>query len=228
MIKDPLFRTNRQATAENQNIIDENSTSGNSNNNNNIVANSSQHSEYKAVRYLNDNNSELYKKYSSACDYRISKSTFENYLNSSMIFKKPHRDTDLCEYCEEQTSIKEKIRFFLETEINALGRDQSNFEIWLLDNFDYQKLFEYFKSKLIELNLGEFTQEQFNERRDKYENFITSLKTSNIFALHQKIAEDQRLAYNFQRKNVQLLNTRILIDVDFKQKIVIGKLIILL
>ena len=86
VIKDPVFGINRQTTVGNQNIIDEN-----------IVGNLSQHSEYKPARYLNDNNSELYKKYSSACDYRISKSTFENYLKGSKIFKKPHRDTDLCE-----------------------------------------------------------------------------------------------------------------------------------
>jgi len=39
---------------------------------------------------------------------------------------------------------------------------------------------------------------------------------------HQKNASEQRFTYNFQRKSAEFLRNKILIDVDFKPKIVIG------
>lgn len=55
------------------------------------------------VRYLEERQIELYKKFPD--NDRVKKTTFHNYLAKSRIFKKPHRLTDLCEYCEKLRTI---------------------------------------------------------------------------------------------------------------------------
>lgn len=39
---------------------------------------------------------------------------------------------------------------------------------------------------------------------------------------HKKTAERQRKCYNYQRKSLDILKDKILIELDFKQKIVVG------
>ena len=39
---------------------------------------------------------------------------------------------------------------------------------------------------------------------------------------HKNVAKVQRSAYNTQRKDINLLRDKILIEIDFKEKIVIG------
>lgn len=62
---------------------------------------------WQSARYLEDNQIELFKAYSSAD--QISKTTFIKYLKKSRLFKKPCRLTDLCEYCEKLKKIKKSI-----------------------------------------------------------------------------------------------------------------------
>lgn len=64
------------------------------------------------VRYLEDNKIELYKKF--PLKDQVKKATFHRYLIKSKIFKKPHRLTDLCEYCEKLRSIKPDVESGLE------------------------------------------------------------------------------------------------------------------
>ena len=54
---------------------------------------------YQTVRYLDENMIELYKQFPFRNE--ISKSTFVKYLKKTGQFKKPHRFSDLCEYCEK-------------------------------------------------------------------------------------------------------------------------------
>ena len=51
-----------------------------------------------ACRYLNLSNNLLYNNFTM--NGSMSKSTFLKILRSCKIFKKPHRETDLCDYCE--------------------------------------------------------------------------------------------------------------------------------
>lgn len=57
--------------------------------------------------------------------------------------------------------------------------------------------------------------------RIKIDSIVDRLENILIVYEHRKIAENQREAYNMQRKNKELLKTNILIEVDFKQKIAI-------
>lgn len=59
------------------------------------------------VRYLEDNQLELYKKF--PLKDQVKKATFRHYLIKSRIFKKPHRMTDLCDYCEKLRNFKPEL-----------------------------------------------------------------------------------------------------------------------
>lgn len=64
------------------------------------------------VRYLEERQVELYKNFEHK--NRVKKSTFHRYVKKSGIFKKPHRLTDLCEYCEKlRSTIKPELRIRL-------------------------------------------------------------------------------------------------------------------
>lgn len=62
--------------------------------------------------YLNDNKIEIYKTFEYAD--KVSKATFFNYLKRSGRFKKPHRLTDLCNYCENLRDLKRNLPHELE------------------------------------------------------------------------------------------------------------------
>jgi len=59
-------------------------------------------------------------------------------------------------------------------------------------------------------------------RAEKINSALVDLINCEAVREHQVNSKIQRDAYNFQRKNKDFLKTRILIDLDFKQKIVIG------
>lgn len=65
------------------------------------------------ARSLETNKIELYKKFPLAD--KMSKETFFKYLRKSGEFKKPHRLTDLCDYCEKGKELEKKIAKNLET-----------------------------------------------------------------------------------------------------------------
>ena len=54
--------------------------------------------QLQPVRYLDENFSELYNQFPFRDE--LSKSSFVKYLTISGKFRKPHRLSDLCEYCE--------------------------------------------------------------------------------------------------------------------------------
>lgn len=51
---------------------------------------------------------------------------------------------------------------------------------------------------------------------------MIDLKVLKALIFHKNIAHCQRIAYNDQHKNEDYLNGKLLIEIDFKQKIVIG------
>jgi hypothetical protein len=61
-----------------------------------------------------------------------------------------------------------------------------------------------------------------SEYNHKLSTYMERVLNFEAVIQHQKNASEQRLTYNFQRKSVEFLRNKILIDVDFKQKIVIG------
>ncbi len=54
--------------------------------------------EIVPIRYLNETKFELFKSFPER--QSISKSTFDNYLNSEKHIKKIQRKTDVCDFCE--------------------------------------------------------------------------------------------------------------------------------
>lgn len=56
----------------------------------------------------------------------------------------------------------------------------------------------------------------------RFKQLIDELKDYEAILFHKNVAHCQRIAYNEQHKSVEDLFGKILIEVDFKQKIVIG------
>ena len=92
------------------------------------------------ARYLEGNLIELYKNFPLA--NQMSKETFFKYLNKSGEFKKPHRLTDLCDYCEKGKELEKKIGKSLE----MLGYDwQDRVDMRFVQHFLNQKISEFSK-----------------------------------------------------------------------------------
>jgi len=64
--------------------------------------------------------------------------------------------------------------------------------------------------------------EHIEYKYSRIKDFIEFSKDYDSILFHKHIASAQRNAYNFQRKNVENLKNKILIEVDFKQKVTIG------
>ncbi len=66
--------------------------------------------DYLPVRYLEDNKTEIFKRFRRIQQFQltsfnsqnktVSLSTFRNYINKNRQYKKPTRITDICDYCE--------------------------------------------------------------------------------------------------------------------------------
>jgi hypothetical protein len=64
--------------------------------------------------------------------------------------------------------------------------------------------------------------EHIEFKYSKIKEFIEDLKDFEAILFHKHIASSQRNAYNNHRKTVNELKNKILIELDFKQKITIG------
>ena len=69
-------------------------------------------------------------------------------------------------------------------------------------------------------NTGEFIVEQ----KEKIESCIIKVNELKVINMHRFVAKTQREAYINQKNDTKLLLNSLLIDIDFKQKIVIGKI----
>lgn len=67
----------------------------------------------------------------------MSKETFFKYLKKSGEFKKPHRLTDLCDYCEKGKELKKKIANSLKIHFDYTCTERM--DIRFLKNFLTQK-----------------------------------------------------------------------------------------
>lgn len=172
---------------------------------------------YKTVqnaRYLEDQYSQLFKSFQFSSE--ISISTFYKYANLSGEFKKPYRLTDICDYCENGRIIKCKI----DKTVKDLGY---NFG----ENFDTKQvanLLNTEKSNLVRLLLTQTNNDLQIEKNkiDIMNGLIIDLKDYETVLFHKNIAKIQRTAYNKHTSDSEKLTGKILIEVDFKQKIVVG------
>jgi hypothetical protein len=68
-------------------------------------------------RYLDDNQSEKFKRY--PFNNEISRSTFLKYLNKNGVFKHPTRLTNICDYCEWARNTKKDVIKMLKSNSNV-------------------------------------------------------------------------------------------------------------
>ena len=164
--------------------------------------------ELLPVRYLNDNQSKLFKLFPYKSE--LAKNTFINYLRKSGQFKKPFRVTDLCDYCHWATKAKKSIN-------DSIVSEGFTFE----NDFIPRDFSNFIKHKIDELK-EEADSAHKQNKLDYYTKLTKTLNEYESVLAHKKIADTQREAYNQQRQDKQLLADSLLIEVDFKQKIPIG------
>ncbi|RNA02663.1 ubiquitin carboxyl-terminal hydrolase 7 [Brachionus plicatilis] len=120
----------------------------------------------------------------------ISYSSFYKYVDEK--FKKPHRISDLCDYCENNKDLKKQL-----------------FKYALENGYDGPDDYSLVKEFIIIKKTGNVLLGQIE--------LFTKIESIN---LHSDIANRQRDSYNSMRLNLE--NDYILIDMDWKQKIMIG------
>ena len=128
----------------------------------------------------------------------ISFTSFLKYIPGK--FKKPHRLSDLCEYCEYNRELKIDI-FDAAVSLNFHSISDIN-------EPNYAMFLNYLKTK--------------NQNNKIVSNSIEKIEKSMLLDEHKKITTRQRLAYNQMKNDVELLANSILIEIDFKQKIHLG------
>ena len=153
--------------------------------------------EMEAVRYLNCSLTDAYTSFKHKNE--ICFSTFCKYIKKR--YKKPHRLTDKCRYCEYGMKLKKEI-IKRSKEVNYSQnvyneKDDSKF------NVNTSDLLMFFKS--------------INEK-----DVLSKINDMVAIQFHRKISQIQRESYNRMRKDENVLKNTLLIDIDFKQKIVIG------
>lgn len=168
--------------------------------------------QFEPVRYLNDSVTVLFRDFPFKDELSIS--TFRKYLHERKIFKRPYRFTDLCDYCEWAKSIRSIIANLVQKE---------NFDCG--NTFEVKKLIIFLQRKLNNLRTeqSEFINSNAtNEQILYYTRVIADLENYDTVMFHKNVAISQREAYNHQRKTTDYLRDKILIEADFKQKILIG------
>lgn len=125
----------------------------------------------------------------------------------------------MCEYCEHGIILKRNIANIVKEE---------NYPCQ--ETFKIEDLFKYFNQKALKIS-EDLKQEHINDKLlieilegnyKKITDIIETLEDYQIVLFHKNVAKVQRDVYNKQRESVQELRDKIMIEIDFKQKIVIG------
>ncbi len=167
--------------------------------------NSPYYKKFVNVRHLEDNMKELFRTFrnNSAMCFK----TFYNYKRKYNIYKKAQRLTDLCDYCEQ------KRKLLIETSKSFLKYNDYKPK----PSIDIKEMIKFLKKKF------KIAKEKADNQEVNYiSSLIMKLKDLEAFSFHKQIALQQRTAYNFQKSNHEFLRDKILIDMDYKQKITIG------
>lgn len=167
--------------------------------NSSIAANRMLKRGNKQVRYLNNPVNHVYNNFHR--NNEISLSTFYKYVGPE--FKTATRFSDLCDFCELFNSKSTEILLAA----NTLGFHEI--------------------TNLKQVNLYQFKEflSQFTENHDSFElikKTISDIRDCEALEYHKSIAKRQRESYNNMKNDTLLLKNSILIELDFKQKIVIG------
>jgi hypothetical protein len=162
------------------------------------------------VRYLISNQMDLYNQF--PLRDQLNRTTFVRYLKSSGEFKSPHRWTDVCDHCEKAKKIKQEI-------IQNLKKIQYVYE-GVLSIKDVCSFLVQEKNKLA-IEIAKEDTPGKRERLNVVIHLCEQVKDYKVLEFHQTVAKCQREAYNDNR-TIDKLRGKILIEVDFKEKIAIG------
>jgi hypothetical protein len=192
-----------------------------------------------AAKYLNDSKVELYKKF--PLRNKISLSTFCKYMKLCNEFKQRTRFSDLCDHCEKAKSLKVKFLF----RYNFIQIKKINFYFYtflykklelskkLSGDFDYPQQ-DVYSTTAMNSHLKVFEQEYYdkiirgNRTQENGSNLrvvqelMAQIRQYSTLMFHKNTAKAQRAAYNANRQNIENLRNKIMIDVDFKMKVVVG------
>lgn len=130
----------------------------------------------------------------------LSMSSFRKY--NKPYLKKPKRRTDLCDYCENGKQIRKKIIDYCQ-------------KIGYVDGYREEQ-----SEREIMQRINDFLVSRNNYEED--EAIMYELKDYKEVIFHKETADRQRRSYNEMRTDEELLKKNILIDIDFKEKIIIG------
>ena len=156
------------------------------------------------VRYRETTLLSAYKKFTAEnVDVNLSFSAYRK--NLSIEIKKPFSKTDMCHYCS-------KIGLDIEKELRNLIGKMEDFEM----QFNKENARNFLNDKLGQMNIED-------EERRKLEEGILKCDDLDLIDFHKEIAKRQRLAYNKYREDPKELKDKIMIDVDYKAKILLGK-----
>ena len=111
-----------------------------------------------------------------------------------------------CEYCDSFRRLRTKISKV----IDKFGYSST-------ETFDADKLLRFFV-----LNYNKAIEENNREIQREIKAIHEDLKTIKILSHHKMVATCQRIAYNSQKTDKVLLKDNILIELDYKQKIIVN------
>lgn len=98
---------------------------------------------------------------------------------------------------------------------------QENLDVAHINRFLEERKNECLQ-QLNTLPLADPRRNELSDNCDKIHSIIEDFDSFKVIMFHQNVARAQRLAYNTHRTDVDYLRGKILIEVDFKQKILIG------
>ena len=94
-------------------------------------------------------------------------------------------------------------------------------------NYDYDKIIDIYEQKKLkirnEISSADKTKQQdLQSSYDKYKCLVQDIKDYQQILFHENVARAQRIAYKNDHESIRQLKETLLIELDFKQKIVIG------
>lgn len=177
--------------------------------------------EPRPVMYRETTMLEAFKQFieKNESDKSVSLPTFVKYTDAR--FKRPRKKTDVCDYCEYGKLLFKNVRFFLQKYYEPITQEQA--VLWNTDK-DWQGLKNYLEFS--ELISAEKFQAGFSKKSPNFEIYENAMVQFNQncdkldeIELHKYIAKRQRQRYNEYKSEPSLLEGKLMIEIDYKQKI---------
>lgn len=173
------------------------------------------------VMYRETTLTEAYKQYkqlklSESVENRVpSFWTFKKYIDER--FKKPRQKTDVCEYCEYGKLVFPKVLNFIKTYYEPIPDEILEF---IGNNYGRLKI-QIENYELLKQGLNRNSPD--HQYQSVLKNYKENVSVLDEIHTHKSIANMQRVAYNEIRKNPDVLDGKLMIEIDYKQKIPLDK-----